>query len=50
MKKMFPLNERMHEMETRKPEKYRVNHANTERLKKSANIDMQHLLNENEGN
>ena len=33
-------------METRKSEKYKVQHANTERLKKSAVIYMQNLLNE----
>jgi hypothetical protein len=33
---------------TRNPEKYLVQHANTERLRKSAIIYMQNLLNENE--
>ena len=46
--KMFPENKKEHKMETRKPEKYLVQHANTERLKKSAIIYMQNLLNENE--
>jgi hypothetical protein len=47
-KNMFPENKKMHTMETRNPEKFQVNHANTERLKKSAIIYMQNLLNENE--
>ena len=47
-KNMFPENKKMHTMETRNPEKFQVNHANTERLKKSAIIYMQYLLNENE--
>ena len=47
-KDMFPENKKMHKMETRNPEKYLVQHANTERLRKSAIIYMQNLLNENE--
>ena len=47
-KKMFPQNIKVHSMETRKPEKYEVHHANTERFRKSAIIYMQTLLNENE--
>ena len=35
-------------METRNPEKYRVQKANTERLKRSALVYMQNLLNEQE--
>lgn len=46
MKKMFPKNIKLHKMKTRKPPKYIVNFANTERLKKSAIIYMQNLLNE----
>ena len=46
MKKMFPLNEKTHKMSTRNPEKYRVQHAFTERLKSSPIIYMQNLLNE----
>ena len=45
---MFPINKKMHTMETRKQEKYKVEHANTERLRKSAIIYMQNLLNQNE--
>ena len=45
---MFPLNEKMHSMKTRKPEKYIVQEAHTERLKESAVICMQNLLNEQE--
>ena len=47
-KHMFPESIKIHQMETRRPEKYQVQHANTERLKKSAVIYMQNLLNENE--
>ena len=39
-KDMFPENKKMHKMETRNPEKYMVQHANTERLKKSSIIYM----------
>ena len=45
MKKMFPLKDKHHDMQTRQPEKYVVQHANTERLKKSSIIYMQNLLN-----
>ena len=48
VKDMFPLTTKIHEMKTRNPEKYHVNHANTERLRKSAVPYMQRLLNENE--
>ena len=43
---MFPLNDKRHEMGTRKPEKFKVIKANTERFKKSAMIYMQNLLNQ----
>ena len=42
---MFPLNRKTHDMETRNPGKYEVQHANNERLKNSAIIYMQNLLN-----
>ena len=42
---LFPLNEKGHTMETRKPNKYKVLHANTDRFRKSSIIKMQHLLN-----
>ena len=45
---MFPKNNKMHQMETRNPEIYKVQHANTERLQKSPVIYMQKLLNEHE--
>ena len=48
VKDMFPHNTKKHHMRTRNPEKYQVYHANTERLKKSAVIYMQRLLNEYE--
>ena len=46
MKNMFPLNEKSHQMNTRKGEKYRVQYSNTERLKNSAITYMQNLLNQ----
>ena len=42
---MFPKNVKVHNMETRQPETYIVQHSNTERLRKSSIIYMQHLLN-----
>jgi hypothetical protein len=45
---MFPLNMKKHNMDTRHPDKFKVQHANTERLKKSPIIYMQNLLNEQE--
>ena len=48
MKHMFPLNSKAHTMNTRTEEKYVVQHANTDRLKNSAIIYMQNMLNENE--
>ena len=45
---MFPKNEKMHLMDTRKPEIFKVQHANTEQLRKSSIIYMQNLLNEHE--
>ena len=45
---LFPKNDKIHQMETRNPEVYKVQHANTERLKKSPVIYMQNLLNEHE--
>ena len=44
-KDLFPLNTKSHAMATRKSEKYKINHANTERLKSSSIIYMQKLLN-----
>ena len=43
---MFPKNEKVHNMETRQPETFKVQHANTERLRNSSIIYMQHLLND----
>ena len=48
MKKMFPLNTRLHKMKTRNPLKYFTQHANTERLKNSSIIYMQNLLNQHD--
>ena len=45
---MFPKVNRKHSMKTRNPEVYKVQFANTERLKKSPIIYMQKLLNDNE--
>ena len=47
MRKMFPYTEKTHKMDTRNPEKFQVQHALKERLKKSPIIYMQNLLNEN---
>ena len=47
-KDMFPENSKVHQMLTRKPDKFRVTHANTTRFKNSAIIHMQNLLNRNE--
>ena len=48
MKFMFPQNKKTHRMNTRDTPKCVVQHANKERLKKSAIIYMQNLLNENQ--
>ena len=48
MKDMFPENERLHAKSLRKPERYKVDHANTERFRKSSVIYMQNLLNKYE--
>ena len=47
-KHMFPESAKNHTMKTRMEEKFKVEHANTERLRKSSIIYMQHLLNEKE--
>ena len=47
-KHMFPENDKLHSMELRKPERYKVDHANTERFRKSSVIYMQNLLNKHE--
>ena len=46
--KMFPLKKKKHNMEVRNMEKYEVQHANTDRLRKSAIINMQNMLNKHE--
>ena len=43
---LFPLNKKKHEMKKRKPDLYKVNFANTERLKNASVITMQKLLNQ----
>ena len=48
MQHMFPLKSKTHLMNTRKEDKYEVQHANTDRLKDSAIIYMQNMLNEYE--
>ena len=42
---MFPKRKKIHEMEVRGEEYYKVNHANTERLKVSSIPFMQRILN-----
>ena len=43
---MFPLNDKLHDMNMRREEKFTLQYAKTERLKKSAIPYMQKLLNE----
>ena len=45
MKHIFPEN-KTHVIKTRQHEKYKVNHANTNRMKHSSVISMQHMLNQ----
>ena len=45
-REMFPVNDKNHTMNTRKHDKFKVQHANTARLKKFSIIYMQNLLNE----
>ena len=45
LKQHFPENEK-NQIETRQQEKYKIEHANTNRMKNSSIIYMQHLLNE----
>ena len=45
---IFPKNKKVHTMKTSNSERYKVEHANTERFKNTAIIYMQNLLNENE--
>ena len=45
MNDLFPENDKTHRMKTRPVEKYRVQHANTERIKNSSIIAMQKMLN-----
>ena len=47
-KHMFPLKNKTHKMEIRNTEKFKVQYANTERLKDSSIPYMQHLLNDYE--
>ena len=47
LKDLFPENDKLHGMQTRNPEKYKVQFANTDRLKNSSIIYMQNLLNSN---
>ena len=48
LKHMFPKNDKSHNMGTRNEEVFKVQHANTGRLKKSPIIYMQNLLNDDE--
>ena len=43
---MFPMNDKSHGMVTRNSEKFKVQYANTDRLRKFGIIYMQNLLNE----
>ena len=46
LNELFPIKEKMHQMETREDNKFKVNFANTDRLKNSSIISMQNMLNE----
>ena len=46
MKNMFPKNGKVHKMDMRKVQKYRVQFSNTDRLRNSAITNMQKLLNQ----
>ena len=46
IKVYYPRNIKMHNMETRQPDVFKVQHANTERLLQSSIIYMQNLLND----
>ena len=48
LSKMFPKNENVHQMIPRLQQKFKVQYANTERLRKYSIIYMQNLLNDNE--
>ena len=48
LKEMFPLKAKQHKMNTRSQPKFKIQHANNERLKNSPIIYMQKLLNEND--
>ena len=43
---LFPTNDKAHKMKTRNNNKYKVNFANTGRLKNASVITMQNILNE----
>ena len=43
---VFPLNENVHQMKTRNPDKYVVKNGNTDRMKRSAVPFLQRLLNQ----
>ena len=45
---LFPVNENTHNMKIRDNKKYKVNFANTGRLKDASIISMQNILNEND--
>ena len=43
---VFPLNENVHQMKTRNPDKYVIKNGNTDRMRRSAVPFLQRLLNE----
>ena len=45
---LFPTNEKKHKMKSREISKFKVNFANTDRLKNSSIITMQNMLNEDD--
>ena len=46
LKKLFPIATKSHKMDTRSKEKFKVNHARSERYRKSSIPYMQNLLNQ----
>ena len=43
---LFPMNEKKHKMQTRDDDRYKVDFANTNRLKNSSIITMQNMFND----
>ena len=50
LEQLFPLDSSIHSMKKRKMAKYKVNHAKSERYKRSPVVHLQNLLNHNSVN